>query len=70
MKIWNRIPVSILLVMTLGIFSCEDPNGPGSEYTVTVTGRAVTSITGSGIDSIVVTLDVPFRKDTANTDGS
>lgn len=70
MKTWKRIPVSILLILTLGIFSCEDPNGPGSEFTLTVTGKIVRLLNPSGIDSVVITLQKPFKRDTSSFDGA
>jgi hypothetical protein len=70
MKIWKRISVNALLILALGIFSCEDPNTPGTEYTVTVTGRVVRLLNSSGIDSVVVRLGNPLKRDTTSSDGS
>ncbi|MFA6439934.1 MAG: hypothetical protein WCX28_11540, partial [Bacteriovoracaceae bacterium] len=47
-----------------------DPNGPGSEFTVTVTGKVVRLLNPSGIDSIVLTMTPPFKRDTVDSDGS
>lgn len=66
----KRLPVTLLLMLLLGIFSCQDPNGPGSEYTVTVTGKVTRLANTSGIDSVVITLDKPFRRDTVSSDGT
>ncbi|MEW5798609.1 MAG: hypothetical protein AB1728_06345 [Bacteroidota bacterium] len=69
MKTWKRISVGAVIVLLLGIFSCEDPNAAGSEFTVTISGR-VENRAQSGQDSVVITLNKPFRRDTTKSDGS
>ena len=69
MKVFMKISTSILLILVMGIFSCQDPNAPTTEYTVTVSGIAINK-SNAAQDSVVVTLDNPFRRDTTKTDGS
>ncbi|MBI2429360.1 MAG: Ig-like domain-containing protein [Ignavibacteriales bacterium] len=69
MMTWKRISVGAVVVLLLGIFSCEDPNAAGSDFTVTVSGR-VENKAQSGQDSVVITLSKPFRRDTTKSDGS
>lgn len=69
MKIWKKISVSAMLLLVLGIFSCEDPNAPTGEFTVTVSGQVV-RLNTTGLDSVVLTLSNPFRRDTVKSDGS
>ncbi len=64
-----KISTSILLILALGIFSCQDPNSPTSTYTVTVSGFVINK-SNAPQDSVVVTLDNPFRRDTTKSDGS
>ena len=60
-------------MLVLGIFSCQETNGPGSSYTVTVEGR-VTNLGGRPLDSVYVTLideaNSIFARDTVNSIGA
>ncbi|MFZ4619048.1 MAG: hypothetical protein ACOYNS_00705 [Bacteroidota bacterium] len=64
-----RVLTSAVLILVLGIFSCQDPNAPTSDFTVTVTGTAVNK-KGATQDSVIVVLDNPFRRDTTKSDGT
>lgn len=76
MKNWKKmgihpfgISVSGLLILVMGIFSCEQPTKPESSYSVNVSG-VVNRLNGSPLDSVVITLSSPFRKDTTKSDGT
>ncbi|KAB2926076.1 MAG: hypothetical protein F9K22_01945 [Bacteroidetes bacterium] len=68
MKKMERLLLSIILVIGLGILSCENPTGPEKNYTVTITGT-VTRLNNNPLDSVVVVINNPFKSDTTSTDG-
>ncbi|MFA6469209.1 MAG: Ig-like domain-containing protein [Bacteroidota bacterium] len=72
MKIWKNITVSALLILVMGIFSCENPATEQSEYDVSVTGKVVRLAVSSGIDSVIVRLDSKdaFAVDTTDSFGN
>ena len=69
MKIMNKFFSPLLLILVAGIFSCQDPNSPTASFTVTVSGQIV-RLNNTGLDSVVVTLTNPFRRDTVKSDGN
>ncbi len=69
MKNFMRFLTSTFLILALGIFSCQDPNAPSTDFTVTVSGSVVNKSNATQ-DSIIVTLDNPFRRDTTKSNGS
>lgn len=76
MKNWKKmgihpfgISVLGLLILVMGVFSCEQPTKPESSYSVNVSG-VVNRLNGSPLDSVVITLSDPFRKDTTKSDGT
>lgn len=69
MKNILRFLTGASLFLALGIFSCQDPNAPTTDFTVTVTGTAVNK-KGATQDSVIVVLDNPFRRDTTKSDGT
>lgn len=69
MKSLKKIFGGFAIILLLGIFSCEDPNAPDAEYTVTVTGKVV-RFNDTGLDSVVIKLSAPFRRDTVKSDGT
>jgi hypothetical protein len=69
MKNVKKVSSLLFLTLLLGILSCEDTTKPATEYTVTVSGQ-VLRLNNTGLDSIVITLDKPFRRDTVNFDGT
>jgi hypothetical protein len=69
MKNWKILSTLTFLTLLLGIFSCEDTTKPDSEYTVTVSGQVV-RLNNTGLDSVVITMNNPFRRDTVNSDGT
>ena len=69
MKNFLRFLTGSSLILALGIFSCQDPNAPTTDFTVTVTGTVVNK-KGAVQDSVIVVLDNPFRRDTTKADGT
>ncbi|MFA6456285.1 MAG: hypothetical protein WCW40_05630, partial [Bacteroidota bacterium] len=72
MKIWKNIVVSALLMLVTGIFSCQNPTTPTTEYDVSVSGKVVRLAVASGIDSVIVRLDSKdvFAVDTTDAFGN
>ncbi|MDD8018759.1 MAG: hypothetical protein PHP42_10340, partial [Bacteroidota bacterium] len=70
MKISKKTLFSAALILIMGIFSCQDSTSPVTNYTVTVSGVVNRLVSGSPLDSVVVTLNNPFRRDTTKKDGT
>ncbi len=69
MNIVKRISAGLLLIVVLGIFSCQDPTSATSDVTIIVSGQ-VLNLSNAPQDSVVITLGNPFRRDTTKTDGT
>ncbi|MFA6540371.1 MAG: hypothetical protein WCT99_02120 [Bacteroidota bacterium] len=69
MKNFKKSLSFLLIVLLFGVFSCENPNSPTDTYSVSVSGTAFRK-SSAPLDSVVVTLNNPLRKDTTKTDGT
>ncbi len=61
--------VFILIIFIVGMFSCTSPNSTTENYSVNVSGSVLRK-SGAPLDSVVVTLNNPLRKDTTEVDGT
>ncbi len=67
MKNIKPLFITSIVLLTM-LFSCSDQQ-PLTEYTVTITGLVKRAYGTAPLDSIITTLDKPFRRDSIGSDG-
>ncbi len=64
----RQIATNLIILLVAGLFSCSNPSGPETSYTVTVSGTVLRKSTFP-LDSVQIVVDKPFQRDSVGADG-